>query len=146
MFDVNALGCVRVVLALLPHLKEGSKIMFVGIGPQALNGLLTPTHSKGNYGYRMSKAAMTAFASGVARDLRERGIAVAIGSPGAVNTPLLQRVYEEGRTPFDPSGAADPFEIGRMFRDRIDELTLETSPSWQAKPSGELVLTAPAPH
>jgi NAD(P)-dependent dehydrogenase (short-subunit alcohol dehydrogenase family) len=139
-FDVNALGCVRVVLALLPRLRKGSKIMLVSIGAQALNGLIVPTHSQGSYGYRMSKAALTAFGAGLARDVRDRGISVVISSPGAVDTPLLRQVFAEGRTTQAVMDRAqDPLVVGRLFRDRLDELTLQDSPAWQANPTGELV-------
>jgi NAD(P)-dependent dehydrogenase (short-subunit alcohol dehydrogenase family) len=140
IFDVNTLGVVRTVLALLPHLHEGSKIMLVGIGAQALNGLVIPAHSTGSYGYRMSKAALTSFGSGLARDVRDRGIAVVIASPGPVDTRMLRETFAQGRTTQAViDRARDPLEIGRLFRDRLDELTLEDSPAWQATPTGELV-------
>jgi NAD(P)-dependent dehydrogenase (short-subunit alcohol dehydrogenase family) len=140
MFDVNALGAVRVVLALLPQMHEGSKIMLVSIGEQALNGLSTPTHSRGNYGYRMSKAALTSFAAGLAHDLRERNIAVVISAPGVVDSPMLRGVFAEGRTTQAVMDRAqNPLDVGRMFRDRLEELTLEMSPSWQAGPTGRPV-------
>jgi NAD(P)-dependent dehydrogenase (short-subunit alcohol dehydrogenase family) len=136
-FDVNALGAVRVVLALLGALRAGSKVMLVGIGWAALN---RDTHSVGNYGYRMSKAALTSFGFGLARDLREQGVAVVVSSPGPVDTPMLRRVYEQGRTPLDPADAPSALAVARQFRDRIDALTLADSPAWQARPSGEPVL------
>jgi NAD(P)-dependent dehydrogenase (short-subunit alcohol dehydrogenase family) len=146
MLDVNTLGCVRVVLTLLPHLRPGAKIMLVAIGEQALNGLVVPTHSLGNYGYRMSKAALTSFGAGLARDVRDRGISVVISSPGAVDTPMLRQVFAEGRTSQRVVDAAqDLYDVGRLFRDRLDELTLEDSPAWQSRPTGEPVdLTARA--
>jgi NAD(P)-dependent dehydrogenase (short-subunit alcohol dehydrogenase family) len=134
MFDVNALGAVRVTLACLPHLNVGAKIMLVGVGAPALN-IRTP--SIGNYGYRMSKAALTSFGFGVARDLRNQGIAVLICSPGPVNTDMLRGVAAEGRTPFDPGLAPSAETVGAQLLDRMDELTLETSPLWQDTPTGE---------
>jgi NAD(P)-dependent dehydrogenase (short-subunit alcohol dehydrogenase family) len=142
--DVNTLGCVRVVLALLPTLRAGAKIMLVSIGEQALNGMLVPTHSLGSYGYRMSKAALTSFGAGLARDVRDRGISVVLSSPGAVDTPMLRSVFSEGRTTQAVMDRArDAVEIGRMFRDRIDELTIDDSPAWQSRPNGDLVLDLP---
>jgi NAD(P)-dependent dehydrogenase (short-subunit alcohol dehydrogenase family) len=135
-FDVNALGSVRVVLALLGALRTGSKVMLVGVGAAALNH---GVHSPGNYGYRMSKAALTSFGFGLARDLRERGVAVVISSPGPVDTPMLREVHRQGRTPLDPADAPSALAVGRQFRDRIDALTLEDSPAWQAGPTGASV-------
>lgn len=135
-FDVNALGAVRVVLALLDHLGEGSKVMLVGIGTTALN---VRAPSAGSYGYRMSKAALTSFGFGIARDLRERGVAVVISSPGPVDTPMLRERFRLGRTPLDPADAPSALTIGRRFRDHVDALTLDASPAWHARPTGELV-------
>jgi len=133
-FQVNALGAVRTVMAALPSLRAGSKIMLVGSSDP-----LNRRHpvGAGNYGYWMAKAALASFGHGLARDVRERGIAVIISAPGPTDTPMLRNVHAEGRTPLLPGDAADPYEIGRLFRDRIDELTLDASPAWQAGPRGE---------
>jgi NAD(P)-dependent dehydrogenase (short-subunit alcohol dehydrogenase family) len=130
-FDVNALGAIRVVLALLPMLREGSKIMLVGIGESTLNRKAT---SGANYGYRMSKSALTSFAFGLARDVRDRGIAVVVSNPGPVDTEMLRTAHKQGRTSYDPTESPSPFAVGRMLRDRIDELTLDDSPTWQRAP------------
>src|SRR2546423_655684 len=73
MFDVNTLGCVRVVLTLLPRMGPGSKIVLMssmGLVPLGVLG----TKTVGNYGYRMSKAALVSFGHGLAHDVRDRGI------------------------------------------------------------------------
>jgi NAD(P)-dependent dehydrogenase (short-subunit alcohol dehydrogenase family) len=137
-FDVNTLGAVRTVLALLPMLHAGSKIMLVSIGGTALNRGRVP--STGSYGYRMSKAALTSFGHGLARDVRDRGIAVVLSSPGPVDTDMLRERFALGGTPLNPADAPQPIEIARLFRDRIDELTLEDSPAWQARATGEPVV------
>jgi NAD(P)-dependent dehydrogenase (short-subunit alcohol dehydrogenase family) len=139
MFDVNALGSVRVILALLPKLREGSKVVMITTG--GLATLNFRAASKGNYGYRMSKAALVSFGQGLARDVRERGISVALMSPGAVDTELLQQVFAEGRTTQAVMDVArDIYTVGRLLRERIDELTLEKSPAWQRSPLGELAI------
>ncbi len=137
MFDVNALGAVRATLACLEHLNRGAKIMLVGVGASAMN-MHAP--SIGNYGYRMSKAALTSFGFGLARDLRDRQVAILISSPGPVNTDMLRGVAAEGRTPFDPSQAPSPREVAGQLCARLDELTLDDSPCWQDKPTGEPVV------
>jgi NAD(P)-dependent dehydrogenase (short-subunit alcohol dehydrogenase family) len=141
MYDVNALGAVRAVLALLPTLNDGAKILLMGTGRNSLN--LGAVPSTGNYGYRMSKAALLSFGCGVARDLRPRGIAVAIVDPGPVATDLLRAVAAEGRTSYDPDRAPSAREVARKLLARADELTLEASPSWQQTPEGEPILLAP---
>jgi NAD(P)-dependent dehydrogenase (short-subunit alcohol dehydrogenase family) len=135
--NVNALGAVRTVLATLPLLEDGGKIMLVGTGTTALNVGKVP--SRGNYGYRMSKAALTSFGFGLARDLRDRGIAVVVSAPGPVDTDMLRDVAAGGRTSFDPAQASAPIDIARTFRDRLDRLTLDDSPAWDANPAADPV-------
>jgi NAD(P)-dependent dehydrogenase (short-subunit alcohol dehydrogenase family) len=135
--DVNCIGSVRVVLALLPKLQRGSKIMLVSIGDVILNHNVP---SGASYGYRMSKAALTSFGFGLARDVRDRGIAVLVAGPGPVDTDMLRAAAARGTTSYDPADAPSPFEVGRQFRDRIDELTLDASPAWQRRPNGEAVV------
>jgi NAD(P)-dependent dehydrogenase (short-subunit alcohol dehydrogenase family) len=139
MFDVNALGAVRVTLACLPHLNDGAKIMLVGVGASALN---VRAASVGNYGYRMSKAALTSFGFGLARDLRHRGIAVLVCSPGPVDTDMLRGVVAEGRTTFDPDQAPSADAAAGQLLDRMAALTLEDSPVWDEKPTGEPIVVS----
>jgi NAD(P)-dependent dehydrogenase (short-subunit alcohol dehydrogenase family) len=136
MFDVNALGAVRTTLACLPSLNRGAKIQLVGVGASAIN---VRAPSTGNYGYRMSKAALVSFGHGLARDLREREIAILISMPGPADTDMLRGVAAEGRTPFDPSQAPSAMTVAGQLLARMDELTLDTSPAWQEKPTGGVV-------
>jgi NAD(P)-dependent dehydrogenase (short-subunit alcohol dehydrogenase family) len=142
MFDVNTLGCVRVVLALLPRMNRGSKIVLVssmGLLPLGILGIRTT----GNYGYRMSKAALVSFGLGLAQDIRDRGIAVAITSPGRVDTDMLRDVFAQGRASKAAiDEAVSILDAGRMLRDRIDELTLEQSPAFQRDPEGNPAIPA----
>ena len=141
MFDVNALGPVRVTLACLGNLNRGAKIMLVGVGAAALN---VRAPSIGNYGYRMSKAALLSFGFGLARDLRDRGVAVLICSPGPVDTDMLRDVAAEGRTTFNPEHAPPADSVAAQLLDRMDALTLEDSPVWDEKPTGEPLVVVPA--
>jgi NAD(P)-dependent dehydrogenase (short-subunit alcohol dehydrogenase family) len=141
-FDVNTLGSVRVVLELLPRLRPGAKILLMssmGVIPLGILG----TRTFGNYGYRMSKAAIVSFGHALANDVRDREISVLIASPGRVDTPLVRRVLEEGRaTESILDSCLDIHTVGRLFRDRLDELTVEDSPAWQRDPEGNPVLPA----
>lgn len=136
MFDVNTLGCVRVLLAVLSRMAPGSKIMLVnsmGLVPVGILG----TRTVGNYGYRMSKAALISFGYALAHDVRARGIAVALTSPGRVDTDMLRCVYAEGRTSRRTvEEAADIYLVGRKMRDRMDELSLGNSPAFHRDPDG----------
>src|SRR5512140_1036309 len=77
-FEINALGVLRVSQAVLPLLREGSKLAIITslMGSSADNG------SGGFYGYRMSKAAVNIAGVSLARDLAGRKIPVLIVHPG----------------------------------------------------------------
>lgn len=83
-FEVNALAPLRVTHALLPNLGAGSKVVIM----TSRMGSIADNGSGGYYGYRMSKAAVNIAGVSLARDLRERGIAVLLLHPGMVATEM----------------------------------------------------------
>jgi NAD(P)-dependent dehydrogenase (short-subunit alcohol dehydrogenase family) len=86
-FEVNALGPLRVTRALLPNLGAGSKVAII----TSRMGSIADNGSGGYYGYRMSKAAVNIAGVSLARDLRDRGIAVLLLHPGMVATEMTGR-------------------------------------------------------
>lgn len=110
--EVNALGPLRLTAALVPRLRRGSKIAIV----TSRMGSIGDNSSGGSYGYRMSKAAVNMAGVTLARDLADRGVAVAILHPGFVRTDMTGH-----------QGMIDPPESAAGLLARIDELTLETS-------------------
>jgi len=82
--DVNALGPLRVTLALLPRLGAGARIALVS----SKAGSIGDRPSGRNYGYRMSKAALNMLGANLAADLAARGIQVAVLHPGFVRTEM----------------------------------------------------------
>ena len=116
--EVNALGPLRVARALLGQLGAGSKIALI----TSRMGSIGDNSSGGEYGYRMSKAALNAAGVSLARDLRASRIAVAILHPGYVRTDMTRG-----------GGNLTPEESARLLVDRLDALTLETSGTfWHA--------------
>jgi len=85
-YEVNALGPLRVVRALLPHLRRGrgKKILNVTSGM----GSIDDNTSGGWYAYRMAKAALNMATRSLAVDLRPDGIACAVINPGWVKTDM----------------------------------------------------------
>ena len=83
-FEVNALGPLRVTRALLPNLGTGSKVVII----TSRMGSIADNGSGGYYGYRMSKAAVNIAGVSLARDLRDRDIAVLLLHPGMVATEM----------------------------------------------------------
>ena len=83
-FKINALGPLRVTSALLPNLSQDAR---VGIITSRMGSIRDNT-SGSYYGYRMSKAAVNMAGMSLARDLKDRGIAVALLHPGMVATDM----------------------------------------------------------
>lgn len=116
--EVNSLGPLRVIKAVLDHLGQGSKIGLV----TSRMGSLGDNTSGGYYGYRMSKCALTMAGVSLAHDLRPRGIAVAILHPGYVRTDMT-----------DHLGDVTPEVAARGLIARMEALTLGTSGTfWHA--------------
>jgi NAD(P)-dependent dehydrogenase (short-subunit alcohol dehydrogenase family) len=117
-FEVNAIAPLRVVAALRRNLRRGGKIALI----TSRMGSIGDNGSGGQYGYRMSKAALNAAGMSLARDLAPSGIAVAILHPGYVRTDMT-----EG------AGNIEPADAAAQLVERIDALTPETTGTfWHA--------------
>lgn len=118
-WQVNALGPLRLTHALLPNLGTGSKVAFI----TSRMGSIGDNTSGGMYGYRMSKAALNMAAVSLSKDLKPKGIAVAVLHPGYVQTGMTRG-----------NGDVTPDVAAERLLSRIDELTLETSGTfWHAE-------------
>ncbi len=118
-FEVNALAPLRLTKALLPAMGKGAKVAIVSsrVGSLADNG------SGGNYGYRMSKAAVNMAGVNLMHDLKPLGIAVILLHPGYVRTGMT-----------GGNGLVDADEAAKGLIARIDDLTLESTGSfWHAE-------------
>ncbi|HEX7764900.1 MAG TPA: SDR family oxidoreductase [Cellvibrio sp.] len=111
-FLVNAEAPLRMTEALLDNLASGAKIAFI----TSRMGSIADNSSGGYYGYRMSKAALNAAAMSLTRDLKPRGIAVAILHPGYVQTAMVNF-----------GGDISANEAAQRLSQRIAGLTLENS-------------------
>ncbi len=111
-FEINALGPLRAVAALVDRLPNGSKIGLL----TSRMGSIDDNTSGAHYAYRMSKAALNMAGRSLSVDLAPRGVSVAILHPGYVRTDMTQ-----GR------GLIDADESARGLIARMDELTPETT-------------------
>jgi len=84
VFNINVLGTINVVAALLPNLERGNKLVFV----DSMARLLPFTRSQA---YGASKAAVHYACKSFEVDLKSKGIAVQSMSPGFVKTPLTEK-------------------------------------------------------
>lgn len=111
-FEVNAIGPINVIKAFLPFLNAGSKIAMI----TSLMGSVGDNTSGGRYGYRMSKAALNSAGKSIAHDLKDKGIAVIILSPGSVKTAMT-----------DFAGRLETAESVNGMIEQIDQLTIENT-------------------
>lgn len=91
-YDVNALGPLRLVDALMPRLAAGSKFGII----TSRVGSLSENSSGGLYGYRMSKCAANMLGINLYHELRPHGIAVVLLHPGQVATDMTRGVSGVG--------------------------------------------------
>ena len=114
-FATNALGPLRITETLAPRLGSGAKVAMI----TSRMGSIADNGSGSYYGYRMSKAALNAASVSLARDLKARGVAVAILHPGYVATEMTGH-----------GGSIQPSEAAAGLLARIDALTLANSGSF----------------
>ncbi len=115
-FEINAMGPVRTVQALVPCLAPGAKIGIV----TSRVGSLGDNGSGGMYAYRMSKAAANMAGLNLHHDLKAEGIAVLMLHPGMIATDLTKDIA--GDFEF-----IQPDEAAAGLIRCMDELTLETA-------------------
>jgi NAD(P)-dependent dehydrogenase (short-subunit alcohol dehydrogenase family) len=122
-FQVNAVGALRTVHALVPRLVAGAKVALI----TSRMGSIADNGSGGYYGYRMSKAALNAAGMSLARDLARRNIAVAILHPGFVKTDMTGN-----------SGGIEASQAAAQLLARVEDLNPQnTGTFWHA--NGEVL-------
>lgn len=85
-FATNTLGPLRLVEALLPRLRAGSRKRVVNMTSRM--GSVDDNSSGGSYAYRASKAALNMVNRSLAIDLRDTGIVCVVLHPGWVATRM----------------------------------------------------------
>lgn len=111
-FEVNALGPLRVVHALVDRLPTGGKVALI----TSRMGSVEDNTSGAYYGYRASKAALNAIGKSLAIDLAPRGVSVVLLHPGYVATDMV-----------GGSGDVTPGQAAKQLVERIDALAPDTS-------------------
>jgi NAD(P)-dependent dehydrogenase (short-subunit alcohol dehydrogenase family) len=111
-YEVNAIAPLRLTRALLPRLGAGSKVVVIS----SRAGSIGDNGSGGNYGYRMSKAALNMAAMSLTRDLAGRQVLVGVLHPGFIRTGMT-----------GGSGNDDPPVAAEGLLARIDELDASRS-------------------
>jgi NAD(P)-dependent dehydrogenase (short-subunit alcohol dehydrogenase family) len=119
-FDVNTKGAFFTAQHLAPLIREGGSIVFT-------TSVATVLGSPGLSVYAGAKAAVRAFARGLAAELAPRNVRVNVVSPGFIDTPsmgvtgvpeeVLQQFKEEGDriTPLKRHGSMDEVANAVLF-------------------------------
>ena len=120
LYDVNALGPLRVAQALAPLMGDGGKLGIITsrVGSLADNG------SGGMYGYRMSKSAANQLGINLHHELKSRGIAVMLLHPGQVSTAMTRDLDA-------PGGFIPPEQAAAGLIEQLDRLDANTPPEFR---------------
>ncbi|HCY55088.1 MAG TPA: short-chain dehydrogenase [Oceanicaulis sp.] len=120
VMDVNLLAPVRVTEALLENVLASDHKKIAAISSSL--GSIART-AGGNYFYRTSKAALNMAMRSLAHDLKDRGVIVALLSPGYVDTDFTRSVggqkvsaHESAQGLFAAMTAMTMADCGRFFR------------------------------
>ena len=117
-FDVNALAPLLLANALIPSMSSGGKLLFMS----SRMGSIQDNSSGGEYGYRMSKAALNSAVKSLSIDLKDQGISVGVLHPGMVQTRMNLT-----------SDGIPPEEAVANLLNRVDQLSLQTTGTfWHA--------------
>lgn len=90
VFQVNALGALRVTMAMLPLLHRAVRATKMAKIVNVSSNLasIADNTAGGSYGYRMAKAALNMATRSLAQDLRPEGVVAVALSPGWVQTDM----------------------------------------------------------
>jgi NAD(P)-dependent dehydrogenase (short-subunit alcohol dehydrogenase family) len=92
VMSVNVAGTLKMVEAFTPHVLASKQKKIVAISSQ--QGSIGSLRMPSLMFYKMSKAALNMGMTGVARSLKKQGVTVAIISPGAVDTDMMNKALE----------------------------------------------------
>ncbi len=109
VMDINVRAPVLFAKAVIPHLKDGGRIITIG------SALGERVPFPGLTIYAMSKAALTSFTRGLSRELGPNGITVNLIQPGATDTdsnPADGEAADFQRSITSIGRYAEPREIG----------------------------------
>ncbi|KAG2453911.1 hypothetical protein HYH02_002114 [Chlamydomonas schloesseri] len=118
-FEVNSLGPLRTFLALQGKLADNAKVCIV----TSRMGSIEDNGSGGDYGYRMSKAAVNMAGKTLAVDLKKRGLAVGILHPGFVATDMTAKYHGMDGVISAEESAAD---LVKIIEEKLDMSTSGT--------------------
>jgi NAD(P)-dependent dehydrogenase (short-subunit alcohol dehydrogenase family) len=126
---VNALSALMVTERLLPNIRAGEQKKIAGISAVVASFAAYPRIHAGLYYYKASKSALNMILRNIALDTSAEGIAVAVLSPGVVNT-YGTRTDPAAMSPEMMRSMTDiDTSVAGMMK-VLDDLTVEGSGRW----------------
>jgi len=120
LYDINALGPLRLAAALAPLMGPGGKYGII----TSRVGSIADNSSGGMYGYRLSKCAANQLGVNLYHELKPRGIAVILLHPGQVATDMTRELAALGEF-------ITPAESAAGLIRQIDALNAATPPEFR---------------
>jgi len=134
---VNALSVLLVTERLMPNLRQGRHKKVAGISARVASFAAYPRIHSGLYYYKASKAALNMILRNIAMDVQQEGIAVAVLSPGVVNTYGTPDNHDAMSPEMRRSMVDIDTSVAGMMK-VLDALTLDGSGRWY-RFSGEVL-------
>jgi len=119
LFEVNALGPIRLIRGLTPLLAQSAT---AGRSPfiVTISGIVSESPTAGLAAYSASKSAIAAFTTAVTRELRRVGVRVLDARPGHTETALSTHPIAGTAPPF-PAGLDPDAVAARIVRALVDD-------------------------
>jgi len=98
VFDVNVVGTMKMTEAFIPHVEKSEQKKIVAI--TSTQGSISSVRSPSIVFYNTSKAALNMAMRSNSRALKRKGITVALVSPGAVDTDMMNLALDRAGVKF----------------------------------------------
>ncbi len=131
--NVNVVGTLKMIEALLPNVEASEQKKVVGIS--STQGSIASLREPGLVFYKMSKAALNMGLRAQSRALKRRKITVAIVSPGAVDTDMMNLALDRAGVKFK---LITPEQSAEAVINVIDQYELKHTGVFMAHTGDEL--------
>jgi NAD(P)-dependent dehydrogenase (short-subunit alcohol dehydrogenase family) len=133
VFDVNVVGTEKMVESFIPHVEKSTQKKFVAI--TSTQGSISSVRGPGLLFYNMSKAALNMVMRSNSRALKSKGITVALVSPGAVDTDMMNLALSRAGVKFK---LLTPEQSAEAVINVIDQYDLKMTGSFMSHRGKEI--------
>lgn len=133
VIDVNVIGTTKMAEAFLPHVEKSDMKKIVAI--TSTQGSISSVFSGSIAFYNTSKAALNMIMRSSSRALKKKGVTVALVSPGAVDTDMMNLALDRAGVKFK---LLTPQQSAEAVINVIDQYGLELSGRFVAHTGDEI--------